>query len=112
MRIIGVGLALTIVGVAVYFSPRLASLVLLLLLVLALINAQSYSFFARERHPLFALLVLPLHLLFLWYSMFAFGLGVLSSAFDLVGRNHPRSRGRGTLTPPSADREHTSTDAR
>ncbi len=112
MRIIGVALAITVVGAAVYFSPKLASLVLLLLLVLALINVQSYSFFARERHPLFALLVLPLHLLFLWYSMFAFGLGVLSSVFDSVSRKNRSSRGRRSITPPSADHGQTGTDAR
>jgi glycosyltransferase involved in cell wall biosynthesis len=112
MRISGVALAVTVVGAAVYFSPKRASLVLLLLLGLALINVQSYSFFARERHPLFALLVLPLHLLFLWYSMFAFGLGVLSSAFDFVSRKNPGSRGRRSITPPSADHRQTRTDAR
>jgi hypothetical protein len=93
MRFTGVALALTVIGAAVYFSPRLASLLLLLLLLLALLNAPSYSFFARERHPLFALLVLPLHLLFLWYSLLALGIGVVTYAFDFVaGRESARRR--------------------
>jgi len=95
MRVMGVALAFTVVTAAVYFSPIRASLVLLLLIVLWLINAESYSFFARERHPVFALLVLPLHLLFLWYSMFALGIGVLGHAFDLIIRrksNPPQPR--------------------
>lgn len=48
-----------------------------LVLALVLINRRFYAFFARARHPLFAFLVLPLHVLYYLYSGLAFGLGLV-----------------------------------
>jgi hypothetical protein len=111
MRVIGVILAIAIVATAVYFSPRLASLALFLLLLLTLVNAASYSFFARERHPLFALLVLPLHLLFLSYSMLALAIGLVSYGFDWLAGRDTRSRWHKSVTPQTAN-HRTEADAR
>jgi hypothetical protein len=54
----------------------------MILLMLTTLNASLYEFFARRRHPLFALVVLPLHVLFLWYSTLAFVLGIAAHVGD------------------------------
>ena len=46
------------------------------LLGIILINCRFYVFFARKRHPLFAALVVPLHVLYFLYSGVALGLGI------------------------------------
>ena len=112
MRIIGVALAVTVVGAAVVLltkarqpcspsGPRAGADQRPVILVLCsrapspLCASRSPSAFAVSRN-----------------SMFAFGLGVLSSAFDFVSRKNLGSRGRRSITPPSADHGQTRTDAR
>jgi len=46
-----------------------------LVLAIVAINLPFYAFFARERHPLFALFVIPLHVLYYLYSGAALVLG-------------------------------------
>jgi hypothetical protein len=67
--------------------------------MLVSVNADAYAFFARERHPLFTMVVLPLHVLFLWYSMLAFAIGVFSHGYEAVS---PRTARDGPL-PGSLD---------
>ena len=112
LRVIGIGLGVAIVGAAVYFSPMLATLILLVVLLLAIINRPSYSFFAHARHPMFVLLVVPLHLLFLWYSMLALAIGVVSHALASIGRQESHGRRRAAFPPASTEEAPTRADAR
>ena len=43
---------------------------------IVLLNLRFYLFFARVKHPLFGLAVIPLHVLYFLYSGFAFAAGV------------------------------------
>lgn len=52
------------------------------------LNFRLYLFFARERHPLFALFVLPLHVCYFLYSGFAFGIGVGLHTASRMGLAH------------------------
>ena len=87
IRVLGVALATASIYVGILISPRLTGVGLLILVMLAAINGSSYMFFARHRHPLFALVVLPLHVLFLWYSTLAFVLGIAGHVIDAVRGN-------------------------
>ncbi len=66
--------------------------VLLSLLIVAL-NRRFYAFFVRTRGLLFAIAVLPFHLLYLFYSVLAFGLGIGLHLWYALGIS-PRSRSR------------------
>ena len=48
-----------------------------MLLGIVLFNLRLDLFFARRRHPLFAVLVIPMHMLYFTYCGVAFGLGLL-----------------------------------
>lgn len=70
-------LVLVAVVAAISFRFRMWTLVgLACLLGIILFNYRFYVFFARQRHPLFAALVVPLHIMYFLYSGAAFGLGV------------------------------------
>ena len=84
VRVIGVAFAAGGIYAGLRSSPQLTSIALTILFILAILNASFYLFFARRRHPLFALTVLPLHVLFLWYSTLAFGFGVAAHLFEML----------------------------
>jgi glycosyltransferase involved in cell wall biosynthesis len=75
-------LLLFLVGVAVGYPPALGA-ALLALLAIILMNWRFYAFFVRRRGLLFATAVIPLHILYYWYSgvAFAVGLAVFLSGF-------------------------------
>lgn len=56
------------------------------LTALVLLNARFYAFFARERGPLFALFVVPLHVLYYLYSGAAFVLGTVRHVWGSTKR--------------------------
>jgi len=64
------------VGAAVVWFEAWGLAALAMLLAIVAINRRFYAFFARERGPVFAALVLPLHLLYYLYSGVALALGV------------------------------------
>ena len=51
-----------------------------------LLNLRFYLFFARVKHPLFGLAVIPLHVLYFLYSGFAFAAGVALHLWHSVTR--------------------------
>lgn len=53
----------------------------LILFAILLINRQFYSFFVQKRDVSFAVMVVPFHLLYYFYSGLSFILGVLSYSF-------------------------------
>jgi glycosyltransferase involved in cell wall biosynthesis len=61
----------TCVGMS-YLMPVESTLLLIACAVILAINIGFYRFFARERHPLFAAWVFPLHVLYYLYSVGAF----------------------------------------
>lgn len=62
--------------VAASFPVWLAAPLLLAVALIVLLNYRFYAFFARKRGVMFALAVVPLHLLYYLYSVLAFVLGV------------------------------------
>lgn len=68
------------------------------------LNYRLYSFFARERHPMFALLVLPLHVCYFLYSGFAFGVGIGLHTLGRLGMAH-RLPHTGLAAPTEAVRQ-------
>jgi GT2 family glycosyltransferase len=81
------GAALAVVTASVAATGARGLLGLALASAVVLINLPFYAFLARERHPLFAALVLPLHLLYYCYSGAALLLGVTRHAWRrLLGR--------------------------
>jgi GT2 family glycosyltransferase len=101
-----VGLALAVfaglagVAACVAVFGRWALLALGLSLAVVLINFRFYAFFARERHPLFAVLVLPLHLLYYCYSGAALGLGIVRHAWrTLLGGASRKARAAAGVEP-------------
>lgn len=78
-------------GVSIYLAMHLSMMSLLGFILcggILLMNAPFYLFFARERNPLFAAIVFPLHVSYYSYSgaAFAIGLGshLMSSVRSLV----------------------------
>lgn len=62
--------------VAISFPIWLMAPLLLAVALILLLNHQFYAFFARKRGAMFALAVVPFHLLYYLYSVLAFVLGV------------------------------------
>lgn len=73
----GLGLVLLATGL-IATAPALALAGVLLWLLLALANHQTYRWFARERGLSFAVRVIPLHLLYYVNNAMAAGWGILS----------------------------------
>lgn len=74
-----VGAVVAVLGVFVLISSYFkmwALVALAFLLGIVLLNYRFYVFFARERHPLFAALVFPMHVLYFLYCGAAFGVGL------------------------------------
>ena len=59
-----------------------------------LLNLRFYLFFARIKHPLFVLLVIPLHILYYLYSSLAFVAAVALYLGFKVARREPAARTR------------------
>ncbi len=75
------------------FTFRLGLPLLLLVIPIVAINRRFYAFFARRQGALFALAVIPFHLLYYVYSTAAFVAGIVLHARDeLRGRQTPLSR--------------------
>jgi glycosyltransferase involved in cell wall biosynthesis len=72
--------AFTLLGLSVAF-PLLVAAILLLLAIVFLINRKLYTFFWRQRGPLFLAGAAALHLLYYCYSTVVFGLCWLSHVF-------------------------------
>jgi hypothetical protein len=71
----GLGALAALIAIGWHF--QLWALVpLALFLGICFINRRFYGFLARQRRPLFALFVVPLHMLYFLYSSGAFALGV------------------------------------
>ncbi len=67
-------------GIAVLgiqFSFRLTVPLLFLLLIIIIFNYKLYRFFLRQRGWMFAVAVIPFHMLYYLYSLFGFALGVV-----------------------------------
>ena len=99
----------TTAGLGVYFyesAVALHSFRLWLVVSLALaggivaLNFDFYRFCARLKGPGFALLVLPLHILYFGYASLAFSLGTL---IHLVGRSEPDPEPIAATEPATAD---------
>ena len=56
-----------LVAVSLY-APLISLIVCAILLGIVILNRRYYAFFARERHPFFAVLVVPMHVLYYLYS--------------------------------------------
>jgi glycosyltransferase involved in cell wall biosynthesis len=69
------GLVTTVITMAVYLK-WLVLIPSTLLIWIILLNLKFYAFLARQRHPLFAALAIPLHVLYFLYSGLAFLTGV------------------------------------
>ena len=98
VRVLGIALAGAAIYTGLWTAPRLTGVALMILLALSAVNASFYGFFARRHHPLFALVALPLHVLFLWYGVLAFGLGIGVHVFDVW-----RGAAAGTARPRRHD---------
>ena len=101
LPVVGLALAVStgLAGAAasvVVFAPW-ALVALGLILAVVSINFRFYAFFARERGALFAIVVLPIHLFYYFYSGLALGLGVVRHFASRFGRTRlgVASRGRG-----------------
>lgn len=75
-RVLAVLALLGVVGAMSFYFKMWVLVALALLLGIVLINLRFYRFFARERHPLFAAVVVPLHVLYYVYCGASFGLGL------------------------------------
>lgn len=75
-------LLLFLLGVAIGYPPALGAAFLAWLAII-LLNWRFYAFFVRRRNVMFAAAVLPLHILYYWYSgvAVAVGLAVFLSGF-------------------------------
>jgi glycosyltransferase involved in cell wall biosynthesis len=78
------GLAAVAAAVIAFGAWALAATGLLLAVVG--INARFYAFFARERHPLFVAVVLPLHLFYYCYSGVGLVVGFARHAWRVLHR--------------------------
>ncbi len=77
IRLLGV---CTAVGVTIALIAHFriwAVVALSLILVIILLNHKLYAFFAREKRPLFAALVVPLHLCYYLYSSASLATGIV-----------------------------------
>ena len=94
LRVLAVVMVLGAIGAIAFYFQMWLLVMLALLLGIVLINLRFYLFFARERHPLFAALVVPVHVLYYIYSGAAFAIGVALHAYriGLGGRPRPRAR--------------------
>lgn len=75
-RVMAVLVLLGVVGAISFYFKMWTLVVLALLLGIVLINLRFYRFFAQERHPLFAAVVVPLHVLYYVYCGASFALGL------------------------------------
>ncbi len=94
-------LGLVLAGVAGAIAVRALGpwslLALALVAVVVAFNWPFYRFFARVRHPLFALAVVPLHLFYYLYSGVALGLG--TAMFLWKSRLPPRAPASAAVSP-------------
>jgi hypothetical protein len=65
-----------VLGYSIYIFQWWALVALAMLLAIILMNYKFYAFFARERQPLFAALVVPLHVIYYLYCSLSFATGV------------------------------------
>jgi glycosyltransferase involved in cell wall biosynthesis len=75
VRILAVLGVLGAIAAIYYYRKIWLMLALAFLVGIVLFNFRFYAFFARERHPLFAALVVPLHVFYYVYSGVSFVLG-------------------------------------
>jgi glycosyltransferase involved in cell wall biosynthesis len=73
MIIIGISM----LQIVLTYPVWLITLAFLTLGIFILLNRQFYAFFSEKRGIMFAITVIPFHLLYFLYSMFAFALGAL-----------------------------------
>jgi glycosyltransferase involved in cell wall biosynthesis len=99
---VSVAAAYGLVGalLAAWRWPRLLALAGLCLLVLLLVNAPLYRFFARKRGLLFALRAIPWHWFYFLYSGLAFALALVRHLYRSIGlrpraEDRPRRKKRG-----------------
>ncbi|MBX3437427.1 MAG: hypothetical protein KF861_08060 [Planctomycetaceae bacterium] len=77
-------------------NPALTLLAITVLLSIVLLNMDCYTFFAKSRYPLFAITVVPLHVIYFLAAGIGFGLG--GGAYALSSLTH-RSRPAGRRPP-------------
>ncbi len=77
IRLLGVCVAVGVTIALVSHFRIWAVIALSLILVIVLLNQKLYAFFAREKRPLFAALVVPLHLCYYLYSCASFATGIV-----------------------------------
>lgn len=76
VRILIVLIILAGIVAAFYYQRLWLIMALLLTIGIVVMNFPFYSFFLKEKYPLFAVMVIPLHILYYLYSMVAFVIGV------------------------------------
>ena len=76
VRILAVAATFGFMGYSIYAFQWWALIAFAMLLAIVLMNFKFYVFFARERQPLFAALVLPLHVIYYVYCSLSFATGV------------------------------------
>lgn len=76
LRVLAVLGVIAVAGLIGFYFKLWALLGLPCLLGIILINRRFYTFFARNRNPLFAAFVVPLHVLYFIYSGVALGIGI------------------------------------
>jgi GT2 family glycosyltransferase len=84
-RWIGVVFMISILGIAGFMLQELAFVSALLMAGVVALNTGLYRFFLREREPLFAVAILPLHLFYYVYSGIAF---LLEAALYLLRQKY------------------------
>jgi len=72
-----IDISVVILQIVIAYPPWLIMLVALLLAIFVLFNRSFYAFFKQKRGVMFAVAVIPFHMLYFLYSMVAFVLGTL-----------------------------------
>lgn len=75
--VVAVGAGAALLGWSSWLAPLPTTIMAALVGGVALLNLRFYSFYAEERGALFAAAVVPLHILYFFYSGLAFAVGMV-----------------------------------
>lgn len=68
--------SVAVVGWSAWIAPQWTLALAALVAAVALLNLRFYAFYLRERGPLFAAAVVPMHILYFFYSGLSFAVGL------------------------------------
>jgi len=68
--------SVAVVGWSAWIAPQWTLALVALVAAVALLNLRFYAFYVRERGPLFAAAVVPMHILYFFYSGLSFAVGL------------------------------------